>query len=247
MTDPNHAQTKSSVRLRDAMPRPLSVTFLVAGALAVALITVLLVHPPRPSPLRLAERRSPPHGSFTHDVGRIVPAPAPSPIPAGVAPPCDAFSGVRIDGGVAAQERLFAGLKPLCALTGPSIPAELRDGIDGLARVTMRFAAFQRSGEEATTDLSSATLYVNVRFARKNTPTVLVTPILVHEGWHLAHRSDAVTATGEFRARQAELDTCRQVIDRDKWIRNCSDAEEIVGLGEARAVALLESAGFPKG
>ncbi|MCA1834208.1 MAG: hypothetical protein LC750_16045 [Actinobacteria bacterium] len=243
MTDQDQAQAKP-VRLRDAMPRPLLVAFLTAGALAVALIVILLVKPPRPSALALGERRSPPRSPFSHDVGKIVPAPVPSPHPATAGAPCRAFASLTIYGGAAAQQRLFAGLRPVCALTGPSITPELRDAVAGLHDAVLRFAAFRRSGEEATADLASGVVYINVRFARANTPTVLVTPILMHEGWHLAHKGEAVTATSEFRARKAELDACRQLIDRDKWIRNCEDAERIVDLGEPAAVRLLTNAGF---
>lgn len=245
MTDEPPAPAKSAVRLRDAMPRPLLITFLAAGAAALALIALLLVWPPRPAALPLAERRSPPRGVLSHDVGRIVPAPVPSVLPVGPAAPCTALARVTIEGGVAARQRLMAGLRPLCALTGPSISPELRDGIAGLDGVVLRFAAFQRSGEEASTDLPAGRIFVNLRFARTNTPTILVTPILVHEGWHLAHQGERVTASGEFKAREAELGACRQLIDRDKWIRNCEDAENIVNLGEERAVALLMTAGFP--
>ena len=246
MTDQQEAQAKPEVRLRDAMPRPLMIAFLIVGVLAIALIVILLVKPPRPTSLSLGERRSPPVLPYSHGVGRIQPAPVPSPEPAMIDAPCDAFRSVTIHGSVAAQQRLFAGLKPVCALTGGSISPELRDGIEGLRRATFRFAAFQRTGEEATTDLAAEMVYINVRFARVNTPTILVTPILIHEGWHLKHIHERLTAAAEFRARNAELEVCRQLIDRDKWIRNCEDAERLVSLGEKEAVRLLVAAGFPK-
>jgi hypothetical protein len=227
------------------MPRPLLITFLVTTVAAIALVVVLMVAPPRPSTLMLAERHSPPRGSLTHDVGRIVAAPVPSPHAPGPAP-CAAFSGTTIEAGAAGFDRVRAGLRPLCALTGPSISVELRSAIQALGHATIRFAGFQRTGEEATTDLVARRINVNVRFARSNSPTILVTPVLVHEGWHLANAGARVTASQEFRARTAELEACKLLIDRDKWIRNCDDAARIVGLGEARAISLLVAAGFPK-
>ena len=164
------APPKPGVKLRDAMPRPLLIVFLAGAVVALVAVVVLMVKPPKPSVLRLGERHSPPRGVLTHDVGRIVPAPIPSPHPPG-ATPCPAFERTRIDGGVAAFERITAGLRPLCDLTGPSISAELKQALAGLGDVTVRFAGFQRTGEEATSDARTRTLYVNVRFARSNTPT----------------------------------------------------------------------------
>lgn len=244
MTEAPPAPPGPKVRLRDAMPRPLLALFAAAALAALALALVLMIRPPKPATLALGERRSPPRATLTHDVGRIVPAPVPTPFPP-EAVACPAFAGVRIEGGEAAFRRIADGLRPLCALAGPSISVELRQAIEGLRDVTIRFAAFQRTGEEATTDLSRRRLYLNVRFARSNTPTILPAPVLVHEGYHLAHASERVTALGEFRARQAELEACKHLIDRDKWIRNCDDADRIVGLGEARGVSLLQAAGFP--
>jgi hypothetical protein len=116
-------------------------------------------------------------------------------------------------------------------------------GLDG---ATVRFAAFDLTGEEATADLVADVVYVNVRFARADTPTILVAPVLVHEGWHLAHRGQPVTALQEYLARVAELDACKQLIDRDKWIRDCQDAAQIVALGQTRAVDLLVAAGYAR-
>lgn len=227
------------------MPRPLMILFLFTATAAVGLILVLMIKPPRPTSLPLGERRSPPRGPLTHDVGRIVAAPVPSPH-APEAAACPAFARTVVEAGSAGYRRIASALGSLCGLTGASITPELQKAVEGLGTVTIRYAGFVRTGEEAATDLSAGVLYLNVRFARSNSPTILAAPILVHEGWHLANRGERITAAQEYRARVAELDACKQLIDRDKWIRNCDDAARIVGLGEARAISLLVAAGFPR-
>jgi hypothetical protein len=239
-----HAQPRPDVRLRDAMPKPLLVTFAVVAVAALGIVIVLMVAPPRPTTIPLGERLSPPRGSLTHDVGRVAPGPVPTPLPS-YTPPCPLLSGLRIEAGASGQARLGAAVASLCRLTGGVAP-ELRTAVLGLKGATLRFGAFDRTGEDATSDLSARTLYVNIRFARANTPTVLVAPVLVHEGWHLANAGVPVTARQEYLARVAELDACRQLIDRDKWIRDCTDADELVSLGEARAVEVLAAAGYER-
>jgi hypothetical protein len=235
----------SKLRFRDSMPKPLMAVFALVAVGALVLALVLVLKPPSSPPEPLGRRLLPPVGTLAHDVGRIVPAPIPSPAPAPAAV-CSPLDRLRIEAGTAGQVRLAAAVRALCALGHGGVPPELQQAVLGLDGVTIRFAAFDRTAEEATADLANGILYVNVRFARANTPTILVAPVLVHEGWHLAHRGLAVTAEQEYLARVAELDSCRQLIDRDKWIRDCLDAEQVVALGETRAVDLLVAAGYAR-
>src|SRR6266700_937017 len=81
----------SKLRFIDAMPRPLLVVFLLTGAVAIVAALVFIIHPPEFSTVPVQERRPPPQGTLTHDVGRIFPAPLPSAAPR-VSPPCTALS-----------------------------------------------------------------------------------------------------------------------------------------------------------
>lgn len=232
----------TTVRLRDAMPKPLLPVFVLLAAGALSLAIFLLVKPPQRDAVPLGERRSPPSGSFSHDVGRIAPAPIPSPAPAS-ASVCAQLPRLRVEAGAAGQARLGEAARDVCRLTsgaGEGVARAVR-ALDG---ATLRFAAFERTGEEATTDLARRIVYLNVRFARSSVSSALIEPLLVHEGWHLANGDRTVTAGEEFRARVAELEACKQTVDRDKWIRNCEDAADLVALGEQRAVALLVAAGY---
>ena len=246
MTDaPGETVTPPKLRFRDSMPKPLMAVFAVVAVGAVVLALWLVLSPPSNPTQPLAQRLLPPAGAFAHDVGRIVPAPIPSPAPT-PGSVCSPLGRLRIEAGAAGQERLAGAVRALCALGQGGVPIDLQIAVRGLDGATIRFAAFDRTGEEATADLATDVIYVNVRFARANTPTILVAPVLVHEGWHLANRRGAVNAIQEFSARVAELDACKQLIDRDKWIRDCEDAAQIVGLGEARAVDLLVAAGYAR-
>jgi len=244
-TETGSPQAPSKLRFRDSMPKPLMGVFAVLAVGALVLALWLVLKPPTNPTQPLAQRLLAPTGTYAHDVGRIVPAPIPSPAPT-PGPVCSPLGALRIEAGAAGQTRLAAAVRALCALGQGGVPRELQTAVLGLDGATLRFAAFDRTGEEATADLAADVLYVNVRFARANTPTILVAPVLVHEGWHLAHRGQAVTAEQEYFARVAELEACKQLIDRDKWIRNCEDAEQLVGLGESRAVDLLVAAGYAR-
>ena len=74
------------------------------------------------------------------------------------------------------------------------MPADLTIAIKGLGTSTIRFAGFQLAGVESTADLATRTVWLNLKFSESNLPVEQVAPVLVHEGWHLAHPGDAVTA-----------------------------------------------------
>jgi hypothetical protein len=180
---------------------------------------------------------------YSHDVGRVIPAPIPSP-PAPFRPPCASLAGVRVEAGPPGVERFTAALRRLCPLFEGGVAPELAEAVRGLDGATLRFAAFRRSGVESTADLATRRIWLNVRFARAGSPFSYIPPVLVHEAYHLAHAGREVTAAEELGARTAELAVCRELIEVDKWPRHCHDARRIVALGPARAVALLESAGY---
>jgi len=235
----------SKLRFIDAMPRPLLIVFALAGVAAVVAALVFIIHPPESATIPVQDRRPPPHGTLSHDVGKLVPAPLPSVIPT-LPPACSAFSTTVLEVGPAGAARLRAVLSDLCRLSQGGVPAELTTAISGLKNATIRFAAFQRAGVESTVDFATRTVWLNLKFSESNLPIEQVAPVLVHEGWHLAHPRDAVTAEQELGARRAEVDTCRELIATDKWPRWCNDARTLTDLPVARAIALLVSAGYPR-
>jgi len=233
----------SKLRFIDAMPRPLLVLFLVTGAVAVVAALVFIIHPPEFATVPVQDRRPPPKGALTHDAGRVVPAPVPSVLPS-VSPPCSAVSTTILKVGPAGAVRLRQVLTDICRLAHGGVAPELTTAIGGLKGATIRFAVFQRAGVESTADFTGRTIWLNIKFSRSNVPVEQVAPVIVHEGWHLAHPRDAVTATQELGARRAEVAACRELISIDSWPRWCKDARALTDLPAARAIALLVSAGY---
>ena len=235
----------SKLRFIDSMPRPLLLLFGVAGIAAVVAALVFIIDPPQSATIPVQDRRPPAHGTLSHDVGRLVPGPLPSVLPA-LPPACSSFSTTALKVGPAGAVRLRSVLSELCRLSHGGVPADLTTAIGGLKSATIRFAAFQRAGVESTLDFATGTLWLNLKFSESNIPIEQVAPVLVHEGWHLAHRDDAVTAEQELGARRAEVDACRELMSVDKWPRWCKDARTLTDLPVARAIALLVSAGYPR-
>ncbi|HJT37459.1 MAG TPA: hypothetical protein VJ818_03450 [Actinomycetota bacterium] len=233
----------STLRFIDSMPRPLLVLFIVGGVVAVVSALIFIIHPPRSATIPVQDRRPPPRGTLSHDVGQLVPVPLPSVLPS-LPPACPVFAKTVLEVGPAGALRLRQVLADLCRLSHGGVPPELTTAIDGLEHATIRFAAFQRDGVESTLDFATGTVWLNLKFSVSNIPVEQVAPVMVHEGWHLAHRSDAVTAEQELDARRAEVDACRELMSIDKWPRWCNDARTLTDLPHARAIALLVSAGY---
>ena len=245
-TDRREEQTAGrtkNIRFLESMPKPLIVVFLACAAAGVGLVVWLFAHPPNPPQVALALRRSPPAGSYSHDVVRIRLEPIPSVIPPYRPPSC--VAGLVIEGGTPAQDRIDRVLRALCPIAGPGAPAELRRAVQALSTARIRFALFTRTGDLSTTDLSARRILLAVALARTNVPVGVIAPLLVHEGYHLA-LGLPVTATQEFHARLAELEACDLLFDAAHFTRGCSDAQAMVRLGEARAVDLLVRVGYPR-
>jgi hypothetical protein len=242
-----------SIRFIDSMPRPLLVVFLLFAVAGVGLVVYLLGNPPARTELPLADRRSPPKGSFTHDVVRAKLVDVPDPLPS-FRPPCEEVRGVVIEGGPPAVARLVGPeeqkrptpLASLCGLLAPGrgAPVETQEAVRGLAHARIRFALFTRTGVLSTTDLAENRILLAVALSRTNLPPLAIAPLLAHEGYHIA-KGGPVTAGQEFSARVAELGACRQFFKVEDYPRGCADADAIVRLGRDRAVDLLVRAGFP--
>ena len=236
------------IKFRESMPRPLMIAFLATGALAIGVIVWLLAVPPSPAQLDIAARRSAPSEGFSHDVVKVEPAPIPTPIPE-FRSPCPAVAGVRIEGGTPAQGRIgFVLQQYLCRIEADAFqPDEVKQAIRGLRMATIRFGRFTRTGEQSTFDRTATDrIYLNVDLARTSVDPIVIAPLLVHEGWHVAAQGP-FTAEQEYGARLAEVQACRVVFRAPlEPSRGCLDAEAIVALGEARAVELLVRSGFPR-
>ena len=226
-----------------AMPLPLLVIFLATVLVALVTITVVLVSPPQPK-IAVAERRSPPGPSVSHYVGPILLAPLPSPLPATV-PPCDALKGVVIEGGAPAQVRLGGVMERMCSFLTDTSP--FAQSVRALKHAHIRFARFARTGDPSTLSLlPPVSVLINVRFARRDQSALYIAPLLAHEGFHLLHRGERFSAALELQAREVELRACRLLVPVEGWPRGCSDAQQLIDFGPARATRSLVDAGFPE-
>lgn len=216
----------SGPRLRDAMPRPLLAAFVVLAALVLAGTAVLILKPPRPADVAVTDRRPTPAPPFSHDalgVQPVLPPRAQLPFD----PPCPEVAGVRVVAGGAGLARFREILARACPLAGPGVPDDVRAAVRALAGgVTLRFAAFTRSGTESTLDHTANVLYLNVRYASTKIPVLDVVPVLLHDAAHLAF--PGFSDQDEMRARRVELATCRHLISIDEWPRWCRDARALV-------------------
>lgn len=232
---------RSGPRLIDAMPRPLLVLFAAAAVAALVAVAALLVSPPGRDDVPVAERRPPPRGPYSHDVGDLVPAPLPTAVPT-VEPPCEAVRGVRLIGGGDALRRLNAALTRACGLVGAG--EEVDRAVRALAGATVRFGIFDRSGVESTVEFGARTVWLNAKFAVRKVPVSHIVPVLVHDAWHLANPSEPVSAAQELAARRVEATACRGLIAPDDRPRWCEDADALARLPEARAIERLVAAGY---
>ncbi|HEX9696957.1 MAG TPA: hypothetical protein VGB64_11675 [Actinomycetota bacterium] len=229
---------------RQAMPRGLLAVFAIAAIAGIALTVVVLIDPPA-TEIAIAERRSPPSAGLSHDVGPIVLAPIPEVLPS-TSLPCDALRGVVIEGGDPAQVRLGGVLDRLCPHADGD--SDVARSIRALSAARLRFAVFTRSGDFSTLSIAEPfRVLINIRFARRDVSAAMIGPLLVHEGFHLLHAGEPMTAGLEFEARQAELRACRLLIDIELWDRGCTDARRLVEFGRVRAIDELVAAGFPRG
>lgn len=244
-TDGSPEPTEERVRLLEAMPRPILVVFVLACVAAIGISVAFIFRPPRFETVALQERRPPPRAPFAHDPVRVFPAPLPD-IDIPFDPPCARVTGARPLGGVSFVRRVTESLAQICTLRGGSIPPEVARAIDGFDGATIRIAEFSRTGIESTVDFSERTIWVNLKLTRRTSPTSHLTPVLLHEAWHLANASERVTAQQELAARRAEHEACRQFIPSDDRPRWCEDARDLVSMPEADAIALLAAAGYPR-
>ena len=231
------------VRLIDSMPRPLLIVFIVAGLIAIGAALVVIINPPIFATIPVEERRPPPKGNLTHDTGRITPTYNQQVVPP-IEPPCPALDETRAVAGPAGRARIRAVLVDICRLSKGGVASEIEAAIKGLNGSRIQFGVFQRAGVESTAVFPGKIIWLNAKFARTDVPIENLAPVLLHEGWHLAHPKDPVDARQELAARRAEVGGCRLLIAIEKWPRWCEDARTLTDMPEGRALELLVSAGY---
>lgn len=241
---PAQPKPEEAPRLRDAMPRPLLLLFVVLGVIVIGATAVALVAPGTVERQAVEARRPPPKGDLSHDVGRIFPAPLPS-VVSTIDEQCPAAAGARPIGGPSAVERGRQILRQICRLEKGGVGPEIQTAIEGIRGVRIRTADFGLTGVDSTVDLKTRTIYLNLRFVLSKVEPSAVAPVVLHEAWHLAHASEPITAAQELAARTVEVAACRELIATQEWPRWCKDALAIVNLPRAKALSLLERAGFP--
>lgn len=236
----------SGPRLREAMPRPVLIIFVLTCVVAVVGTLVLVLNPGDREDVALYDRRPPPliDTPFTHDVGgveQIVPPRTQVPTDA----PCVEMDGVVVIGGPAGVARIRAMLVQACRLA-LGVSEATTSAVRALSGIEIRFAVFDRTGVESTADLQDNVLLLNARFASTKIELVHVVPIILHEAAHASYEGidPATGADAELNARTVEVEACQRLIPAPDWPRWCEDAREITSMSQAAALTGMQDAGF---
>jgi len=234
----------------------------VAGLLVAVVGLLGQAGPPAP---RLGERRSPPGGGLTHDLGAwrsaaLAPAAQRQGFGRGAAT-CPRLAGVTLAGTPSQVELLRLATDEVCALRSVDGVDAARTGLRE-ARAVVAFAIYERSGNESAALLAPpagqqvslggarAAVLLNPKFT-EGEPGVAakrIAVLLVHEGAHLAAGTAPPTAEGELAARHAEVAACDLLFPEGargpKATRGCQDARELLRGGDPAALAELRASGY---
>ena len=206
---------------------------MVPVVIIVAVVALLSV---RRDEIPLAERRPPPAGGLTHDVGDHQVGESE---PVAYDDACPMLQGVKVAGGEADQQALRLALAGLC---NASLPAVVQDQLRLFASEggVVRFALFENRGVDsaAIEDADPPTILVNARLQRSD--PLWISPVIVHDVITLA--GDAETEAGALAARQAEDLVCDRILGGRRESSGCRDAEELLALPDPEAA--LRDAGF---
>jgi hypothetical protein len=234
------------------------------GGLLVAVVG-LLGQSGVPEP-RLGERRTPPGGGLTHDLGgwraaALTPAPGTEGQFARAGATCPRLAGLQLAGTPSQVALLRLAADDVCALRSVGGIDAARTGLRDAGAV-VAFAAYERSGNESATVLAPpaggslalggarVAVLINAKFVSGDADVAAkrVAVLLIHEGAHLAAGTAPPTAAAELAARRAELAACERLFpagaDGPKENRGCQDARELLALGDARAHAELRASGY---
>lgn len=182
----------------------------------------------------VAERRPPPAGDLATGVGELTVEDSPTEEPSEL---CPAAEGVRVGGTDEEQARLADAIEAACTV-GEDALAPL-----GQVGAEVRFAGFEATGVDATTDVAAEppVVHVNARFAQQDAR--LIVPLLAHEAELVAAAragEDVGAVDVALAARQRQHEVCGQVLDAPS--RACEDAAEL--LADPDAPDRLRAAGF---
>ncbi len=204
----------------------------------VAIVTaVLAFFAFSPDEQPVEERRPPPGGELTHDVGEYAVGEA-EPVPFDA--PCPALDGVRIAGTESDLQLLREALSALCNTELPP------DAITALSRLAahggiVRFALFESTGVDSAADLDRTPprILLNVRFSQMGRPR-WVAPVIAHDAMMLA--GDPARAETALRAREVEALVCERLLGTEQTSRGCEDAAALLALPDP--LAALREVGY---
>jgi hypothetical protein len=197
---------------------------------AAALVLAIVLFTTRTTEVPLAERR-PADGVGEIHTGETEPVTYER--------ACPLLEGVRIAGGPSDQESLRAAIAALCNVP---LPDDVSDRLRRFAEAegVVRFAVFERSAVDVTSDLAAdpPVVYPNARFTQ--TDPLWIAPLLVHETVFLV--VDHTTADGLLEARRAEHRVCQLLLSGRREPQGCRDAAALLDLPDP--LAALRDAGF---
>ena len=175
------------IRFLESMPKPLMAVFVVLGLGAIGVSLAVLFFTPGDT-VALQDRRPPPASTFSHDVGRIGPAPIGSVVPT-LPPACDAVRTTKLVASGDGVTRLRAILEDVCRLAGGGAGDRVTAAARSMGGVTLRFGGFDRTGVESTADFATKTIWLNIKFALRSRAVEELAPLVLHDAFHLASPS----------------------------------------------------------
>lgn len=205
---------------------------LAAAATVIAAFAVF-----GPDEVGIAERRPPPAGALTNDVGRYVVGSAP---PQPYAETCQTLQGIQVAGTAVDRAALRRGLAGLC---NTSLPAETLQRLSAFAAAAgvVRFAQFEATGVDSTALLAAdpPVILVNARLTR--TDPLWIAPLVAHDTTFF-RGPDPATAEAALAARRVEDLVCDRLLAGHRASRGCSDAEALLAMPDP--LAALRAAGY---
>ena len=219
------------------LPRWFVIFILVMIPVAIAAVIAAFVVV-RPAEVPVAERRPPPAGDLTSDVGQFVVGEA-SPEP--YADVCPTLRGVQIAGTDDDQQALRLGLAGLCNI---SLPGDVSEALARFAQAggVVRFSAFEQTGVDSTAQLDADPPRILINARLQLTDPLWIAPLVAHDATLLSTAAEPGTAEAELEARQAEVLVCERLLGGRRSSRGCADARELLDLPDP--LGALRAAGF---
>lgn len=203
--------------------------------IAIIVIAVALLSVDR-DPIPLGERRPPPVGGLTHDVGDYEVGDSE---PVVYADACPTLEGVSTAGGEGDQAVLRQALAGVCNTT---LTDEIEESLRTFASRggVVRFALFDKRGVDsaAIVDADPPTILVNARLQQSD--PLWISPVVVHDVVTLA--GDPGTVGTALAARRAEDLVCDRILGGRRDSPGCEDAERLLALPDPEAA--LRDAGY---